>query len=367
MGIKVSIVTVCLNSKNCLEQAMRSVFYQNYDNIEYIVIDGGSTDGTLDIIKKYERNITYWVSERDKGIYDAMNKGVAKATGDIIGFMNSDDWYETDSISTIVATFSASDADIVYGDAIRINGNAFQKQQTLRLKDLIFGMNICHQASFTRSKLLRENPFDTSYKISADYNFFLKMYFQGKKFRRVDAVIAFYRLGGISSNPWKNYIETRNVSLKLSKENVSAEFYQTIRRYFKDYRFHPLLFFLMARCQTKQVHSIKLLLEKYDFILFGAGKMGHKLLVVMRHIGLNVIAFWDSNKSLYDVMLGGMPVQSPHPKEIWPNNTIILVASKKANESISARLSSLGYINGQDFFDVWAWLGWVAKVWLGRI
>ena len=91
----ISIVTVVLNDAKHLEQAIKSVLGQTYDNIEYLIIDGGSTDGTLDIIRKHEKAIDYWVSEPDSGIYDAMNKGVSLATGDLIALLNSDDWYET--------------------------------------------------------------------------------------------------------------------------------------------------------------------------------------------------------------------------------------------------------------------------------
>ena len=91
---KVSIITVCLNSEKTLEQAIQSVISQTYKNIEYIIVDGASTDGTLDIISKYENKITKWVSEKDQGLYYAMNKGIDMATGDIVGIINSDDWYE---------------------------------------------------------------------------------------------------------------------------------------------------------------------------------------------------------------------------------------------------------------------------------
>ena len=92
--MKISIITVCLNSKRTIEQTIQSVIGQAHDNCEYIVIDGGSTDGTLEILKKYDGSISTIISEPDEGIYDAMNKGIALATGDIIGILNSDDWYE---------------------------------------------------------------------------------------------------------------------------------------------------------------------------------------------------------------------------------------------------------------------------------
>lgn len=111
--IKVSIITVVYNGVKNIEQTIKSVLHQTYSNIEYIVIDGGSTDGSLDIIKKYSDSISYWVSEADKGIYDAMNKGISKATGDLIGIINSDDWYEPDAIMNMVTAYEEN--TVLYG------------------------------------------------------------------------------------------------------------------------------------------------------------------------------------------------------------------------------------------------------------
>lgn len=170
--MKVSIVTVCYNSAKTIERTIKSVAGQDYTNIEYIIIDGGSTDGTLDIIDRYKDKISVLVSEPDKGIYDAMNKGIARATGDIIGFMNSDDWYADGAIAAIVDSFSKTDADIVYGKTIVSKNGICQERINGSLNDICFGMVFCHQAVFVKSDLLRYHPFDISYKIVADYEFF---------------------------------------------------------------------------------------------------------------------------------------------------------------------------------------------------
>ncbi len=112
---KVSIITVVYNGIAHLEQTIQSVLNQTYDNVEYIIIDGGSTDGTVELIKKYEESIAYWVSESDGGIYDAMNKGISNATGEIVGLINADDWYETGTIEKVVETFQNSEVDVVHG------------------------------------------------------------------------------------------------------------------------------------------------------------------------------------------------------------------------------------------------------------
>lgn len=114
--MRVSIITVCYNRVETIERAIRSVSKQGYEDMEYIIIDGGSTDGTVDIIKKYERDIAYWVSEKDDGIYEAMNKGLSHATGEIVAFLNSDDWYEENIISKIAQRFEDKKVRILCGD-----------------------------------------------------------------------------------------------------------------------------------------------------------------------------------------------------------------------------------------------------------
>ena len=110
----ISVITVSYNAVSTIEQTILSVINQTYSNIEYIIIDGGSTDGTIDIIRRYEDKIAYWVSEPDRGIYDAMNKGASKANGEYIAFLNSDDWYELDAVS-IIAQFADGKTDLISG------------------------------------------------------------------------------------------------------------------------------------------------------------------------------------------------------------------------------------------------------------
>ena len=177
-GVKISIVTVCFNSAKTIEQTIKSVLNQSYKNIEYIVIDGGSTDGTLDIIRKYEPYITYWVSEPDKGIYDAMNKGIKASNGELIAFINSDDWYHEDAMQHFAEVYERQPADVLFGDIIFINDNEekYVSNENVDLDKLMYTNMLCHQAICTRTVLMKENPFDLQYKIAADYDFLLKLY-----------------------------------------------------------------------------------------------------------------------------------------------------------------------------------------------
>ena len=124
----VSIITTVFNNKNTVESAIKSVLSQDYPNIEYIITDGGSTDGTIEIINKYEDKIAKFVSEKDRGVYDGMNKGIKLATGDIIGILNSDDLYASnDVIGKIVSAFLSYSVDSVYGDLVYVDKNDLNK------------------------------------------------------------------------------------------------------------------------------------------------------------------------------------------------------------------------------------------------
>lgn len=202
-SLKISVVTVCYNCVNEIEETILSVLNQTYDNIEYIVIDGASTDGTVDIIRKYTDRITYWVSEPDKGIYDAMNKGIAVASGDYINFMNAGDRFAERKVMENIFDDEKNIAgcDIIYGNAIFAYpwGKVLIKPRSLT--DFKSFDPIFHQSSFTRLSLLKTTPFDISYKIAGDYNFFYHSYINGKKFYYLDSVIAvFDAADGISSN-----------------------------------------------------------------------------------------------------------------------------------------------------------------------
>jgi glycosyltransferase involved in cell wall biosynthesis len=126
--MKISIITVCFNSAKTIEDTIQSVLSQDYPNVEYIIVDGGSKDATLDIVKKYSANISHFISEPDKGIYDAMNKGIALATGDVVGILNSDDvYYDSQVLSHISKAFEVTNADAVYGDLVYVASNNLEK------------------------------------------------------------------------------------------------------------------------------------------------------------------------------------------------------------------------------------------------
>jgi len=178
---KISIVTPSYNQGEFLERTILSVLNQNYPNLEYIIIDGGSTDNSIEIIKKYEKYLAYWVSEKDHGQSDALNKGFARATGEIVGWQNSDDTYATDSFVTAVNTFKKyPKAEIVFGNTYMIdeNDNIINELRFTPfslLAHLYEGMSISNQTCFWKKAVFDKiGMIDTRFSFSMDFEFFLR-------------------------------------------------------------------------------------------------------------------------------------------------------------------------------------------------
>jgi len=215
----ISVITVVFNGVEYLEQTINSIIGQTYDNVEYIIIDGGSMDGTLDIIKKYAGQIDYWVSERDEGIYGAMNKGVSVASGQWLNFMNAGDWFYSDDIITLIGDGHA-DIDFIYGDhELRYpTFNTFYK--ALSLSEIWKGMVFSHQSLFVKRLLMIKSPFNTTkYKTSSDYNFISNIVFDKKTCSYyVNKCFSSVDMDGYSGNNLYNYIiENYKIAKKYNK------------------------------------------------------------------------------------------------------------------------------------------------------
>lgn len=205
----ISIITVSYNAAKTIEQTILSVIHQTYNNIEYIIIDGGSQDGTLKIIEKYQDKISFWISEPDKGIYDAMNKGVFYAKGDYIGIINSDDWYELDAVEKIVSKIK-EDYIVIYGNMMYEKTKPELVKPSGDLSLLKKQMIICHPSTFVKSEAYKKyGAFDITYKISADWDMMLRLYEKGCLFYYCDDLISHFRANGMSSNFNKKQIKER--------------------------------------------------------------------------------------------------------------------------------------------------------------
>lgn len=206
LSTKVSIITVVYNAVATIEQTILSVVKQDYSNIEYIIVDGGSTDGTLDIVKKYEKKIALWLSEPDHGIYDAMNKGLTHATGDYIYYLGADDCLlAPTSISQVVSFLQDNpEVDVLCASVMMVD-TVYRIEKVYSSDfseaDVLSGYNTPHQGMFVRREILQKHRFDTSYHIAADYKNFLKFYLDPDiALQKTDLIVAYYANDGISGN-----------------------------------------------------------------------------------------------------------------------------------------------------------------------
>ena len=197
----VSVVTICFNAADIIEGTIKSVISQSYPNVEYIIVDGGSTDGTIDIIRKYEDKIASWVSEKDNGIYDAMNKGIRKASGKWLNFMNAGDSFCSGTVIEDIISKIDEDTIIAYGNTILKYDLGERLATPSPIEGIIKGMVFGHQATFIDSQYHKSHLYDTTFRSSGDYNFFYQSYFAGVKFQYIPVNVARYEAqGGMSSS-----------------------------------------------------------------------------------------------------------------------------------------------------------------------
>jgi glycosyltransferase involved in cell wall biosynthesis len=216
----ITVVTVVYNGAEYLEDTIKSVIEQAYDNVEYIIVDGGSTDGTLDIIKKYEDAIDYWVSEPDKGIYDAMNKGVDLGSGDWINFMNADDYFINNNA---INKINFRECDFVYGNILlKDKDYVISSGKEITLDDLKF-KGICHQSVFVKKTVfVRLGSFNLAYAVAADYDFFVRVFKSAFVKKYINTNIAYMRMGGVSDS---GYIKSLDEKLSIIKINFPLKTY----------------------------------------------------------------------------------------------------------------------------------------------
>lgn len=227
--MKVSIVTVVLNNVSTLSSAIQSVINQTYPEIEYIVIDGGSTDGSIEIIENYTEKISKYISEVDNGIYDAMNKGIKLATGEVIGILNSDDLYTDEYVIDRIMTYFKEDheLDIVYGNIVYVskeNTNSLVRKWNSRPYYSAFfehGNVPPHPALFLRSRVYKEGGiFNEKYKLAADYELMLRIFKKHNfKSKYINELIIKMRLGGSTNKSFKNILNGNKEIIRAWKDN----------------------------------------------------------------------------------------------------------------------------------------------------
>lgn len=338
--MRISIITVVYNAVQTIEQTITSVLSQSYNDVEYIIIDGGSTDGTLDIIEKYREKLAYFISEPDNGIYDAMNKGITKATGEVVGLLNADDWYEPDALTIVGNAFKVSSVGVVFGNMQYIEKNGGKKYWEMRnLDELFIGMPIPHPATFVRNSIYkRYGYFDTRYHISADHEFILRLYINKVKFLQVDSCLTNFRTTGISSlEPFQSILEDNII---LSKYLNFCPYKDLAINSLKE-RFFSFIFNSMIE---KKPHIIMDILTKEyglkdTIVIWGTGVWGGRISDFFIKSNISIPFFVDTDPEKRGSIFKGTKVVSPELLKTY--HGIIFVAAKKSSSDIEKKLKSL--------------------------
>jgi len=226
--MKVSVITICYNSEKTIEDTIRSVISQSHTDIEYIIVDGNSTDSTISIIKSFSNQVTNWVSEPDKSLYDALNKGLAMATGEVVGFLHSDDMFaDNQVIASVVDSFDAGPVDSVYGDIQYVDQLdtdktlTFRKSGKFRRIKFWFGWSPPHPTFYMKRALYEKyGGFDISFKIAADYDTLLRYLIRERVTTIYNPAIRVkMRVGGISNKTMKNVSQKWGEDHRAMKKN----------------------------------------------------------------------------------------------------------------------------------------------------
>jgi glycosyltransferase involved in cell wall biosynthesis len=226
--MKVSVITVCYNNAQTLERALQSVVGQDWPDVEHVVIDGGSTDGTVDILERFRSRLACVVSEPDKGIYDAMNKGLARSTGDVVCFLNADDRYASSGVlSKVVLTMEEHQLDALMGD-VEFFREQDPSQVVRRYRSdrfhpsrLAWGWMPAHPALFLRKEVIRRvGGFNDDYRIAGDFEFIVRA-FHGTKliYQHLPEVLVCMQLGGASTGGWRSKVLLNREVLRACREN----------------------------------------------------------------------------------------------------------------------------------------------------
>ncbi|WP_241243007.1 glycosyltransferase family 2 protein [Paenibacillus whitsoniae] len=316
-GPKISIITASYNSESTIKQTIQSVSEQTYSNIEYIVIDGGSIDRTKDILRANRSSISHLVSEPDKGIYDAFNKGVSKSTGDIIYFLNSDDSLYDQYVIEDIARFFVEhpEADFLCAKVLAKEFNSdfsYKMGKYMTLDDFKSGQTYPHQGFFAKKKLFeRYKGFNLKYKLAADLDFMLKCFEDNNNsFHFLDRIVALFRLGG-ASNGSSGRQDTINEANFILREHFGVEDQLTaiapkeeLQGLYKSWLEKLLL-------NKRGISSVLKDLNVNRIAIFGAMKTGLYLLEDCLQFGVEVLTFLDNNQAMHNEFTRGVSIQSP--------------------------------------------------------
>lgn len=275
-NVKLSIITINYNNKTGLKRTIDSVISQTWRDFEWIIIDGGSTDGSKELIEQYQQDFSYWCSEPDKGIYNAMNKGIAQALGEYLIFMNSGDRFYDELILENIFKENLH-GDVVYGECLQTDGKKELLVTYPHQVDFEFFLmwNICHQAMLIKSSILKKCGFDENYKLLGDWAQWLKIAYEGAEFQYINYIVCRFEVGGVSGT---------------NKENVMCEYKRMIKKMPISKSLSEMIIDY-KECKNKLYEYEECILTKDTLMLVKEGtvfvKLLHLYLVILK--GLNYI------------------------------------------------------------------------------
>ncbi len=347
--MKITIITVVYNNVATIERTILSVLNQSYNNWEYIIVDGGSTDGTLDIVRQYQKQITKWISEPDQGIFHAMNKGVRMASGDVIAFLNSDDWYELDALEYVWHKFLDCDMDILFARIYREwmdETDIRPMAQVLTGNDVYRFCNWEHSATFVKRYLFDcIGEFDLQYRITSD-NDWVKKVIEGEyKYSIGNHITTHFSMYGISNqNRVQALQEMKKRDLIHSKSAQHTQ--EMIRYYNKKIAIHGL--------NSNHALDDNMCIRNGKLYLFGAGYYGRVCLKQFQETGIVVEGILDNNRERWEQCMDGIRIYNP--KEVDLSEATIFMAAIGYEEVIAKQLIECGVgkeqiIDADDLFE----------------
>lgn len=310
---KISIITACFNSELTIERTVKSVIQQNYPNIEYIIIDGASTDQTLKIIQKYKKYISKIVSEPDQGVYDAFNKGISYASGEVIYFLNSDDYLFTNSIIKDVLKYFYEDVNLKFFYANVLVKDEFANIENINgksfcLNDFKKGQMLPHPSVFVKKEVFEEiGLFNMKYKIASDLDFVIRCFkkYNDSEIQYCNKIISVFNYGGISTNP--------KYQKNLEQEKKDILFQQFQIEYKDNLDQLNSLYKLWLDTLLMKDRGVSSVLKEEGLVnisIFGTLRNGIYLLKDMRKESLNVISFIDNNYNIQGETIEGIKINS---------------------------------------------------------
>ncbi|MGJ0373065.1 glycosyltransferase [Aliarcobacter cryaerophilus] len=284
---KITVVTVTYNAEQYLEQTIKSVIEQDYPNIEYIIIDGASTDGTIDIIKKYEKHLSYWISEPDSGIYDAMNKGIDVATGEWIQFLNAGDTLIHNQTINIVSKYLIDTNDLVHGKMWRNKPYRKLTEPYCNIHSPLDGCFIWHPTLFAKLSIMKKHKYNTYFKIAGDYDFFLTALKENYTIKLIDEPITDYLENGVSqSDNLRSNIESLFSQLNHFYKNEEILKSKIVKSLLNQIPLDNLSF---SKDLNKIIKNAQNLLFDKKFVLYGYGLFGKLIYEEFKNSILDIV------------------------------------------------------------------------------